>query len=334
MTSMTRRGAGQVLAGLVTTLALATGCDDGPSEMDVLVVETGTVTEGPVSVGRGLWFELDLRVATSSGSFEAPTDLEVVPENASDLLVEIVGADTTPSGQATRVRLTPLVDGPGSVRFFADNAVEDPTFRYDAVAVDDADLTASIQGEPDSETTGTEMTAFVDSRIFFSALYRSGGQRVLGHEDLEVESSGSASSAFLDLGSSNLPAMLDLDESPHDATVRSPASGATFVVHAVDVTAIWLTELAVDGAPFTAEAPFELGVGDAMRVDLIPSDRGGARIWGMSPTPAEWELRGSSIRETGRDADGAYFEGASPGETTVLFTYGAAQAAMVVAVSN
>lgn len=313
-------------------ILVAVGCEEAPSEMDVVVVETGTVTDGPVTVGSGLSFDLSLRVGSAPGPFEAPKDLEVVPEGASALLVEIVGPDST--GQATIVRLTPQAPGAGSVRFFADNAVEDPTFRYDAVEIDEAEITATVQGENESETAGPEMTVFVASRVFFEALYRSGGQRVLGRELLEVDAPADAGTEFLDLSDASLPQLLDVDETPHDAVVRSPASGDIFTVHAVDVTAVWLTELLVNGEAFAATAPYEMNVGDEVRVDLVPSSRPGARIWGLPPTPAEWDIRGDSVSETGRDGDGVYLEAVSAGDTNIVFTYGAAQAAMEIAVSR
>lgn len=326
---MTRTLAIQTLGRL--GILLVAGCEEAPSEMDVVVAETGVVTDGPVTVGNGLSFDLELRVGSAPGPFEAPTDLEVVPDDASALRVEIVGP--TSSGQGTTVRLTPLAARSGSVRFFADNAVEDPTFRYDAVEIDEAQITANVQGEPDSETTGDEMTAFVGSRIFFEAEYRSGGVSVLGRELLEVDAEASGTS-FLDLSDASLPQLLDLGETAHDAVVRSPASGDIFTVHAVDVTAVWLTELLVNGAPFASEAPYEMTVGDEVRVDLVPSSRPGARIWGLSPTPPEWDIRGSSVVETGRDGNGVYLEAAMAGDTNVIFTYGAAQAAMELSVSN
>lgn len=323
------RGLGRGMWAAVATLALG-GCGDGSSEMDVVVVDNGTISEGPITVGEGLAFELDLRVDDGFDSFEAPTDLEVVPENSGDLLVEVVGTVPATTGEATRVRLTPLVPGPGSVRFFADNAVEDPTFHYDALTVDDAEITATVQGHPESETTGAEMTVFAGSRVLFSAVYRAGGQRVIGRERFEVEST--TDSSFLDSGD-DAQQMLDVAGIPHDAVVSSPSSGTVMTIHAVDATGIWLTELEVNGAAFTSEEPFALAVGEQVRVDLVPSSRQGARIWGVAATQAEWELRGTSIAETSRDADGGYFEGMAAGETTILFTYGEAQAALVVGVS-
>lgn len=319
-------------AGSGLVVLLLAGCGESSSEMEVVVVETGVVTDGPISVGNNLSFDLSLRVGDAPGPFEAPADLEVVPEDASALRWERVDAGST--DQETLLRLTPLSAGSGSVRFFADNAVEDPTFRYEAVEVDTAEITCTVQGAPDSETTADEMTVFVGSRVFVEAAYEAGGARILGREVLEVDAPDDASTEFLDLADSSLPQLLDIDTTPHDATVTSPATGDTVTFHALDATGIWLTELVVNGEPFDAEAPFEMTVGEEARIDLVANSRPGARIWGVSPTPAEWELHGDSVSETGRDVDGLIVTAGRAGTTTIVFTYGAAQAAIEIAVSN
>ena len=326
-----------ILAGLL----LATGCGDSANEMQVYVVESGAVTTGPVATGVGLGLEIVLRVGTTVGSTEQPEDLEIVPVEGGVLVEELGGVNFTsgsglaPGGdQGTLVRLTPQSTGTKTIRLFADNAVEDPTLTLDARNVDVTEFTATVQGFNDSAATTDEMNVFVSNRIFITALQRSGGQRVYGREALEVESPPGSGTSMLSFSDPFITQTLDVGDAPHDAVVRSPASGDTLTVHALDTSSIWLLGLMVGGEDYDGSAPFALAVGERVLVQVVATDRYGDPIPGNPPAAATWEIRGTSVTEDSSSGRGTWFSGAAAGQSTILFQWGDAQAALTIDVRS
>lgn len=332
-------------AVMLASAVAGSGCgDDGGSEMQVYVVESGSVTTGPVLTGAGLGLDVVLRVGSTFGSYEEPADLEVVPVDGGVLVEELGGVafsfdgSVDPGGtEGTLVRLTPEAPGTKTIRFFSDNAVEDPTLTLDVRAVDATEFDATVQGDTsDRGDTGTEMNVFVSNRIFLQAIERSGGQRVLGREHFEVDAPDGSGTEMLVYDEPFFSQTLDVGDAPHDAVVRSPASGDTLTVHALDASSIWLLGFLVDGEPFDGAAPLPLTVGSIVRVELTATDRGGDLIPGSAPAAPTWEIHGSSVVDGGPTAlaNAGQFQADSVGESTILFQWGAAQAALTIDVAQ
>lgn len=327
---------------LVLVLAGA-GCgDDAADEMQIYVVESGAVTSGPVATGAGLGLEVVLRVGMTLGGTEQPEDLEVVPLEGGVLVEELGGVvfsydgSIDPGGsEGTLVRLTPETPGTKTIRFFSDNAVEDPTLTIDARAVDETRWNATVQGDTTSApSTDAEMNVFVGNRVFLQAAFRSEGDLVFGRERFEVDAPQGSGTSILVYDDPFITQTLDVGDAPHDAVVRSPSSGDTLTVHALDTTGIWLLGLLVDGDPFDGTAPLSMSVGDLVRVELTAASRSGDPIPGNAPAAPTWEIHGASVVEgspTAR-ANSVQLEAQSAGESTILFQWGDAQAALTIAV--
>jgi len=122
-------------------------------------------------------------------------------------------------------------------------------------------------------------------------------------------------------------------ELPHDAIVRSPSSGSTLTVHALDNSSIWVLGIRVGGTDYDGSQPLSVSVGESVLVELTASDRSGAHIPGNPPAPPTWQVRGSSVVEASSSTRGAWFRGESGGESTILFQWGDAQAALTIDVT-
>ena len=332
------------LSNSILTLAsslLATGCGTSASEMQVYVVESGAVTTGPVAAGVGLGLEVVLRVGTTLGSTEQPEDLEVVAVEGDVLVEELGGVNFTSGGslaaggdQGTLVRLTPQSTGTKTIRLFADNAVEDPTLTLDARTVDATEFNATVQGFNDSAATTDEMNVFVGNRIFVTATERSGGQRVYGREAFEVDAPQGSGTSMLSFSDPFITQTLDVGDVPHDAVVRSPASGDTLTVHALDTSSIWLLGLTVGGEDYDGSAPWTLAVGEQVLLQRLAADRFGDSIPGNPPAAPSWQIRGTSVTEGSASPRGTWLRGEAAGQSTILFQWGDAQAALTIDVRN
>ena len=174
---------------------------------------------------------------------------------------------------------------------------------------------------------------FVGNRIFLSAVERSGGDRVFGHESFEVDAPDGSGTSMLSFSDAFLDQTLDVGDLPHDATVRSPASGDTLTVHALDTSSIWLLSLVVGGEDYDGSEPLSLAVGEQLLVQLVAKDRSMVPIPGNPPAPPSWQIHGTSVAEGSANSRGTWFRGEAAGQSTVLFEWGDAQAAVTIDVT-